>query len=187
MLFNSIWEQLFNCMAPFSHSLILRPGSTHSLRTGQWRTALYHLEALVSCENWKLYFEQLSETSSLRRFPIARSGRSEQSVLKWNTRDLRTGLLVDKSRSVQFSGRPKAQDFGELWREKCTSAHWTFPFKLPSYFRPTKTRGKWKAISVLRHVSEELSSIIQELLKKYLFKMRSLIMNISDKQLHLGP
>ena len=39
-------------------------------------------------------------------------------------------LLIDQSHSVLPLRSAKAQEFGELWREKCTCALWTFTFKL---------------------------------------------------------
>ena len=36
---------------------------------------------------------------------------------------------MDQSRSVLPLLLPKAREFGELWRENCTRAPWTFPFK----------------------------------------------------------
>ena len=60
----------------------------------------------------KLVFRLRSYTShsfltpKVASFPFVRSGRSNQSVLKWNARVLRTG-------SVQ-----NAREFGELWRGK---------------------------------------------------------------------
>ena len=42
----------------------------------------------------------------------------------------RMALLMDQSRSVLPLRSAKAREFGELWREKCTHAPWTFPFKL---------------------------------------------------------
>ena len=49
-------------------------------------------------------------------------------------------LLMDESRSVLPLRSAKAREFGELWREKCTRAPWTFPFKLArtSSFRPVR-------------------------------------------------
>ena len=49
-------------------------------------------------------------------------------------------LLMDQSRSVLPLRSAKAREFGELWREKCTRAPWTFPFKLvrTSSFRPAR-------------------------------------------------
>ena len=53
----------------------------------------------------------------------------------------RMTLLVDQSRSVLPLQSAKAREFGELWREKCTRALWTFPFKLgrTSSFMPART------------------------------------------------
>ena len=49
-------------------------------------------------------------------------------------------LLMDQSRSVLPLRSAKAREFGELWREKCTRAPWTFPFKPAriSSFRPAR-------------------------------------------------
>ena len=55
-------------------------------------------------------------------------------------------LLVDQSHSLLPLRSAKAREFGELWREKCTRAPWTFQFKLvrTSSFRPART-DRWKA------------------------------------------
>ena len=55
-------------------------------------------------------------------------------------------LLMDQSRSVLPLRSAKAREVGELWREKCTRASWTFPYKLigNNRFWPART-GKWKA------------------------------------------
>ena len=39
-------------------------------------------------------------------------------------------LLMDQSRSVLPLRSAKARELGELWREKCTRAPWSLPFKL---------------------------------------------------------
>ena len=53
----------------------------------------------------------------LGHFPFVRSVRSDQSVLKWNARVLRTGcgqkvLLMDQSRSVLSLCSAKVREFG---------------------------------------------------------------------------
>ena len=58
----------------------------------------------------------------------------------------RMALLMDQSCPVLPLRSAKAQEFGELWREKCTRAPWTFPFELArtGSFSPART-NKWKA------------------------------------------
>ena len=70
-----------------------------------------------------------NKSEILGRFP---SVRSDQPVLKWNTRVFRTGsLLMDHSRSVLVLPLRSAivREFGELWREQWTRALEVFIFK----------------------------------------------------------
>ena len=48
---------------------------------------------------------------------------------------------MDQSLTILPPRSAKAQEFGELWREKCTRAPWTFPFKLArtGSLRPART------------------------------------------------
>ena len=51
-------------------------------------------------------------------------------------------LLVDQSRSVLLLRLAKAREFGELRRDKCTRAPWTFPLKIgqKQFFSASKNR-----------------------------------------------
>ena len=53
----------------------------------------------------------------------------------------RVALLMDQSGSISVLQSAKARGSGDLWREKCTRAPWSFPFKLirTSSFRPVRT------------------------------------------------
>ena len=42
-----------------------------------------------------------------------------------------------------------AREYGELWREKCTRAPWTFPLARNSSFRPARP-DKWKTTGLKR-------------------------------------
>ena len=57
---------------------------------------------------------------------------------------------MDQNSSVFPLQSAKAREIGELWREKWTRVHWTFPFKLTrtSSFRLAST-NKWKTTLVL--------------------------------------
>ena len=75
------------------------------------------------------------------RFPFLRSGRSNRSVLNgthWFWPEWHSALPLQLA---------KAREFGELWREKCTRAPWTFPFiKLArTGFVQLARMDKWKA------------------------------------------
>ena len=112
------------------------------------------LSKLAKCnENTTSECQNRLFTPSLGCFSLVLSSLSDQLVLKWNARVLRTGS--GENGSAQGSGplsyptpvvpSTKAREFGELWQEKCTRAPWTFPFKLArtSSFRPART-DKWK-------------------------------------------
>ena len=58
------------------------------------------------------------------RFPLVRSDKFSEMVLT------RMALLMGQSRSVLPLRSAKAQELGELWREKCMRTPWAFPFKL---------------------------------------------------------
>ena len=79
-------------------------------------------------------------------------------------------LLRDQSRSVLPLRSAKAQEFGELRREKCTYTHapWAFPFKLArtSSFRSART-DIWKATLERELATETL---------KYLTLSKSLVL-----------
>ena len=121
-------------------------GARHSdLRRGVWWSeGLGLVMGRLSKEsNWTLQSYLL-----LCRFPFVQSGRTDQSVLKWAQQFselvlARMALFMNQSNSVL------PREFGELWREKCTRAPWTFPFKLArtGSFRPART-DRWKATVV---------------------------------------
>ena len=109
---------------------------------------------LLSATIWIIYL--LKTVGIIGRLPFVPSVRSDQSVLKWNGRVLRTGS--GQNGPVHGSGplschalRPaKTRGFGELWREKCTRAPWTFPFRLArtSSFQLART-DRWAVESDL--------------------------------------
>ena len=66
---------------------------------------------------------------------------------------IRMALIMVQSRSVLPLRSAKAREFGELWREKCTRAPWTYPFQI--LVRTSSFGRPWKATYALVNSSSK--------------------------------